>query len=225
MPNPYSVGDEISTDELDQSLPIIMTAGETINGATLPVAVYIDDTTNEVFACDGNDQDKLEFIGLAISNSTDGNDITVQTKGVVSGFTGLDAGKKYYVQDNKTLGTSAGTYEVIAGIAISATQLLIMESPGMQYCGSAGDSSDTITVPTIARHAIVSIAASSAGGQSLNADLFISRKGKTSGSVSYAEAALGVGSLSASASWSDATITLSYGGTGNAVSGTAYFYR
>ena len=49
-----------------------MTAGETINGATLPVAVYQNTTDNEVYACDGNDTTKLKFIGFAISNSTDG---------------------------------------------------------------------------------------------------------------------------------------------------------
>ena len=122
---PKTAGDKLSADEVNNDLPIPMTAGETINGATLPVAIYIYDTDNEVYACDANDTAKLYFIGFAITNSTDGNGITIQTKGIVSGFTGLDAGKKYYVQDDKTIGTSVGTYEVLVGIAISATQLLI----------------------------------------------------------------------------------------------------
>lgn len=123
---PKSSGDKLSADEINQDLPVIMTAGETINGATLPVAVYIKDSDGEVYACDGNDTSALDFLGFAVSNGTDGNDITVQNHGVVSGFTGLDAGKKYYVQDDKTLGTTLATYYVCIGIAISATQILIM---------------------------------------------------------------------------------------------------
>jgi len=128
---PKSTGDKLSADEINQDLPVQMTAGETINGATLPVALYIKDADGEVYACDADDANALEFIGFAVSNSTDGNPITVQTKGIVSGFTGLDAGKKYYIQDDKTIGTSIGTYEVLVGIAISTTQILI-KSPNIK---------------------------------------------------------------------------------------------
>ena len=224
MPNPYSVGDEISTDELDQSLPITMTAGETINGATLPVAVYIDDTTNEVYACDGNDQAKLEFIGFAISNSTDGNDITVQTKGVVSGFTGLDAGKYYYVQDDKTIGTTVGTYEVLVGVALTATTLLIKKG-SWEYMGSANDSSDVITVPATARYAVVVMTSSGEVSQH-TVEVFISRKGKTAGTITTLDNyGGGFKALTSTATWSGSSINLTYGGTATNVSGTAYFYR
>lgn len=124
---PKSAGDKLSAAEINQDLPVQMTSGEAINGATLPVAVYIKDDDGEVYACDADDQDALEFIGFGISNSTDGNDITIQTKGIVSGFSGLDAGKKYYVQDDKTIGTTPGTYNVLVGMAISATQILIIK--------------------------------------------------------------------------------------------------
>jgi len=129
MPNHYASGTKILANDGNQSLPITLTAGETINGATLPVAVYMDDTDNELKACDGNDTATLEFIGFAISNSTDGNDITIQTKGIVDGFSGLDVGKKYYVQDDKTIGTSPGTVLIHIGYAISATQILIINGP------------------------------------------------------------------------------------------------
>ena len=103
-------------------------AGETINGGTLPVAIYIDTSDNEAYACDGNDLTKLEFVGFVISNSTDGNPIDLQCNGIVRGFSGLAEGEKYYVQDDKTIGTSKGTYEILVGIAISATELLIMKN-------------------------------------------------------------------------------------------------
>lgn len=103
----------------------IFNAGETINGATLPVAVYQNATDNEIYACDGNDTAKLNFLGFAISNGTDGNPITVRTNGIVNGFIGLVEGSYYYVQDDKTIGISKGTYEIQVGIAISETELLI----------------------------------------------------------------------------------------------------
>jgi len=104
----------------------IVNAGETINGATLPVPVYQNKTDNEVYACDGNDLAALKFIAFATSNSTDGNPITVQFSGVVGGFSALDEGQKYYLQDTAgTIGTTPGTYEVLVGVAISTTELFI----------------------------------------------------------------------------------------------------
>lgn len=85
----------------------VVNAGETLNGATLPVPVYQNKTDNELYACDANDNTKYKFIGFATSNSTDGNPIVLQTSGIVSGFTSLDEGEKYYVQDSVgTIGTT-----------------------------------------------------------------------------------------------------------------------
>jgi len=102
-----------------------LTAGETINGATLPVAVYVSQADNEVYACDGNDTGKTKCIGFAISNGTDGNSINVQFIGIVPGFSGLTEGVAYYVQDDKTLGVEPGTYNIQVGIAVSATEMVI----------------------------------------------------------------------------------------------------
>jgi len=108
-------------------LRININAGETINGATLPVAIYQNASDNEIYACDGDDKTKLEFIGFAVSNSTDGNPIQVVTNGIVSGFTGLAEGTLYYVQDDKTIGMAKGSWEVLVGRAVSETQLLIIK--------------------------------------------------------------------------------------------------
>lgn len=103
-------------------------AGETITGATLPVPVYQNKSDNEFYACDANDVTKMKFIGFAVSNGTDGNNIEIQTSGIVSGFTGLAEGEKYYVQDAVgTIGTTIGTNEILVGIAISETQLVIQK--------------------------------------------------------------------------------------------------
>jgi hypothetical protein len=107
-------------------------AGETINGATLPVAVYQNTTDNEFYACDGNDGNKSEFTGFAVTNGTDGNALTVQTNGIVSGFTGLTEGAYYFVQDDGTIGTSVGTVLILVGRALSETQLLIIRKDGLR---------------------------------------------------------------------------------------------
>lgn len=107
---------------------ISVTAGETINGATLPVPVYQDTSSFKYLACDGNVLTKLSFQGFATSNSTDTNPILMQSEGIVAGFTGLTRGAKYYLQDAVgTIGTTPGTYEILVGIAISTTELLIQK--------------------------------------------------------------------------------------------------
>lgn len=103
-------------------------AGATINGATTPVPVYQNKTDNEFYAVDGNATGTRKFLGFAISNGTDGNNMNVQFSGIVNGFTGLDEGEKYYVQDAVgTIGTSIGTYQIFVGVAVSPTQLMIQK--------------------------------------------------------------------------------------------------
>lgn len=109
------------------------TAGETINGATTPVAVYMDNSDDEWYACDANDTTKLNFQGFATTNGTDGATFLVQMQGIVSGFTGLTKGARYYVQDDKTIGTTVGTYEVKVGTAVSTTELLIEKNQTKAY--------------------------------------------------------------------------------------------
>src|SRR3990167_3387685 len=105
-----------------------ITAGATINGATLPVPVYQNKTDNEFYACDANDTAAYKFLGFAVTNGTDGASMSVQFVGIVSGFTGLDEGEKYYVSDTVgTIGTTPGTQEILVGVAISATELLIQK--------------------------------------------------------------------------------------------------
>lgn len=124
-------------------------AGATITGATLPVPVYQNKTDNEVYACDANDTAATKFLGFAVSNSTNGNAITVQTGGVVGGFTGLDEGEKYYVQDAVgTIGTTPGTLEILVGEAISTTELVIMK--GKRFLqGTTSFTSTTTTAITL----------------------------------------------------------------------------
>ena len=66
------------------------------------------------------------MIGFTGADSyTNGQTATVKVVGNVSTQSGLTPGEKYYVQDNGTLATTAGSVNVVAGKALSATQLLI----------------------------------------------------------------------------------------------------
>ena len=121
-----------------------ITYGETLNGATLPVPTYIDSATGKVLACDGNDTTKIGFRGFALENGVLNDIKKIRAEGIVGGFSGLTAGLKYYVQDAVgTIGTTVGTYEVLVGIAISATEIIIM--PGGKFASGTTTFSTTTT--------------------------------------------------------------------------------
>jgi len=82
-------------------------------------------TDGRFYACEADNIDKLDFIGFVIDDVVAGDSTLFQKNGVVSGFTGLSIGYKYYIQDDKTIGTTPGTYVVLVGFAISSTEILI----------------------------------------------------------------------------------------------------
>ena len=145
MGYPYTTLEKVTAAEFNQELRRVIetthNAGETINGATLPVPVYRDPDDDEWYACDGNDNTRANFKGFAISNGTDANPITIQFHGVVSGFTGLSTGEKYYVQDTVgTIGTTVGTNTIPVGVALSATEILIVHEPIYVFGSIASES-------------------------------------------------------------------------------------
>lgn len=107
-------------------------AGETINGATLPVPVYQDTSDNELYACAATPYTKIKFLGFVVNNTSNGNSAELVSSGIVSGFTGLAEGEPYYVQNTSgTIGTAVGSTAILCGIAISQTQLVILK--GKRY--------------------------------------------------------------------------------------------
>lgn len=232
-PNDWTAGEQLTAADANKVKKSVVvadvTAGATINGATLPVPVYFDDATNEWYACDANVQTALEFQGFAITNGTDGvAGMDIVTDGVVDGFTGLTQGARYYVQDAAgTIGTTVGTYECYVGIALTTTQILIDKGcrSAMQYMGTANDSADVITVPADARMAIVQLNPSSAD-RTYTYQVTVFRVGETQATITtlhdYAGA---VHLMTAVASWSGSSITLTYGGSATSITGTAWFYR
>jgi hypothetical protein len=65
------------------------------------------------------------FVPAAILAGASGD---VQLAGVVTGFSSLTIGMPYYLQDDGTIGTTAGTYSKKVGIALSDTELLMQIS-------------------------------------------------------------------------------------------------
>jgi hypothetical protein len=209
-------------------------AGETINGATLPVAVYQSTSDNEVYACDGNDSAKIEFIGFAISNSTDGNNILVAVNGVIGGFTGLAEGTRYFVQDDKTIGTSIGSIEIMVGIAVSETELLIYKGSEQFLTSSTfstTSASKVVVMPTLARKALLNAELVGASNEwQINSDLAIYRKGKTTATfretINAAASPDQNKAIAVSLSGNNITVTgTSTAGSIGALNATVFYYR
>ena len=71
------------------------------------------------------------YCGIADADYADGATATIQTVGAVDDAqSGLTPGETYYLQDDGTLGTSAGNQgsRAIAGLALSSTNLLIYKA-------------------------------------------------------------------------------------------------
>ena len=66
------------------------------------------------------------FVGVSDAAYSDGATATIQTAGAVDDAqSGLTAGQAYFLQEDGTLGTTADTTRVFAGVALSATELMI----------------------------------------------------------------------------------------------------
>ena len=69
------------------------------------------------------------YLGIASDTVANNENATIQTQGAVNpDQSSLTAGQLYYVQTDGTLSTTAGSPSVVAGIATSATTLLITRS-------------------------------------------------------------------------------------------------
>lgn len=114
-----------------------MVAGETIDGTSTPVAVYISDGSNgkTAGAFYKADADNLtDYAGrpvgfVKVNAATPGTSYDVIIEGVVSGFTGLTQGIEYYVSATAGAITATKTNGCTPiGTAVSATQLKIQTS-------------------------------------------------------------------------------------------------
>ena len=106
----------------------------------------------EFYKSDANDINRLNFVGFAISNGTDGNPIDIQFNGIVKGFSGLEEGKKYYVTNTTgSIGLDGGTNKILVGVAISATELFIIKNKRIitgTFTDSVEANNNTVTSDT-----------------------------------------------------------------------------
>lgn len=204
---------------------------DTTSGGPKPFYV----TSNGWIAlCDGNNQSKLEFSGFVLADQDVSAGEFVETMTgegtIVGGFSGLTRGSKYYVQDDGTIGTSVGTYEVFVGYAISATELMIvkgffeyMGNVSLTVTGDANQKVGTATVLSNARFFIVQVDAGGFGS------VVLTRVGKTDGTLMGTTHGTGTVQQTANASLSGNTLTVTCNETGNDnnadMSGTVYMYK
>ena len=133
----------------NKSDTITCVAGENISGADRPYAVFLSSANDRVYIAEADQEDEIDILGFATTTATTGNNITVQTSGVVGGFlstSNLTAWDKYYLAEQAdtwwgsapftNIKTAASSISV--GIAISTTQLLIIK-PDDRNIYSAGD--------------------------------------------------------------------------------------
>ena len=84
--------------------------------------------TSIVFAAVTANLTSENYIGIAADTYADNEDSTIGIVGCIDrNQTGLTAGQQYFVQTDGTLSTTAGSPSVLAGTAISATELVVKE--------------------------------------------------------------------------------------------------
>lgn len=163
----------------------------------------------------------IDFVGFSQGNLTSGTQAFIQTSGIVSGFTGLSAGKDYYIQDAGGIGTSVGTLEAYVGTAISTTQLELLPPRQLQYSGSI---STGTAVPPWVRELVFSVSGS-VSGFGYAADLVVKNVGITSATSQQVDFGGGSASYGIGCSFTNSSCSSSGSGTLTGVGGTAYMYR
>ena len=123
----YTIGtDELfdyasMTPELSTNNESIVIAGSSASGTDTGKS-YVFNAGQTV----GTNLTTSNFLGLAAASISDTatGDITI-IGGVSENQSSLTVGSQYYVQGDGTLGTSADTVSVVAGLSISATKLIV----------------------------------------------------------------------------------------------------
>lgn len=85
----------------------------------------IDGTAGEYLKAKANTTANAKVVGIAETAGASGASGTMRGSGILSGFTGLTAGSTYYLKDDGTIGTTAGTVSMIVGKAVSTTELAV----------------------------------------------------------------------------------------------------
>jgi hypothetical protein len=120
-----------------------------VNDRDFAFKLYSD---GRVYKCSASDLNTLDFVGFAVSNADVGETIKIQTNGIVSGFSGLNVGEKYYVQDEPgVIGAMVGSYRKLVAVAVNDGELTIFWSDSVNIATEAeaivGMNNKTIMTP------------------------------------------------------------------------------
>ena len=74
---------------------------------------------------DASNADTGNFLGFSDAAYTDGQTVKVKVVGNITTQSGLTPGKKYYIQNDGTIGVTAATPNIPCGKALTSTQLLV----------------------------------------------------------------------------------------------------
>lgn len=145
------------SDMLASDFVIEVLAGEALSARD---AVYISSADGKAYKCDADDTTKTEFIGFAQEATSLGATVQIRNHGLMTGFSGLTTGSKYYL--SSTAGAISTTQtSVKVGVAVSATVIKIAEVADVQVFTS----NDTWVKPTRATFArVVCIGGGGSGG-------------------------------------------------------------
>ena len=104
---------------------------------------------NRAYPCEATSRASLACLGFATTNAQAGEQVTVQTGGLIKGFTDLVVGKKYYVQDTPgQIGKAPGTHQKLIGLGTSARELLVFweETEGNSLAAADGSPREAVAV-------------------------------------------------------------------------------
>lgn len=180
------IGGELSSKIQDKNEQLFI-AGEALNALSTPQAVYKSSSDGKIYKTDADDNTKRIFFGFvkAGENVNSGESVKVIIEGKVSGFSGLTSGQFIYLTDTAgSISHTASTTLVIrVGIAISATEILILQKGQKNVFGTASnacntsDSTVTVTCGFRPRFIITSAICNSSGSGSCNAATMICNGG------------------------------------------------
>jgi|9_EtaG_2_1085328.scaffolds.fasta_scaffold16736_2 hypothetical protein len=117
-------GDGSQLTGVESGVVNFVASGFIDNGKT--VIINTDGTVGIVTVNGSTNLTSENYIGIAAEAIADGATGKINVVGGINqGQTGLTTGKTYYVQNNGTLSTSAGSPSVVAGNSISSTKIIV----------------------------------------------------------------------------------------------------
>ncbi len=120
-----------ATASTSSSIDVSYTAGA--GGINIRDAVYVS-AADTVLIADANAESTSRVIGFAVASASAAASVTIRSKGVLTGFTGLTAGARYYLSETTggitaTPPTTASANIIMVGYAKSTTALDICIVP------------------------------------------------------------------------------------------------